>query len=363
MLPFFNYKSQYSFYIIFSILLIVVGLYNPFLYPDNDTFIYGQQDIKNFTKIHTVTIPKGSANPSIDITNLEERKWYLPSKLEINSGDIVKWINNDRESHTVTSGMGSGIQSLLTNKLGTPNGIFDSGLFGDGESWSYNFTNKKGIFTYFCTLHPWMIGAIQVNESPRSLQGKEEYDKINPSLPDYPVDEQGNKLSRFPVHTLSNDGNYDIDMGWSPQVLKTNEQSTFLIDFFEMPSNTKAHLLPFDFIIIQNNETLEETSSIARVGTDALKYTFSNPGPVTIRIENVGNTPSYTEFYTLVYNNPNSTSLSNSEKQDTEIISPTGQFSTGLISPIFLVNLTYAIIFAIPAAVGVIILLYKKGII
>ncbi|MFB5620664.1 MAG: plastocyanin/azurin family copper-binding protein, partial [Nitrosopumilus sp.] len=140
-------------------MLIVVGLYNPFLYPDNDTFIYGQQDIKNFTKIHTVTIPKGSANPSIDITNLEERKWYLPSKLEINSGDIVKWINNDRESHSVTSGMGSGIQSLLTNKLGTPNGIFDSGLFGDGESWSYNFTNKKGIFTYFCTLHPWMIGA------------------------------------------------------------------------------------------------------------------------------------------------------------------------------------------------------------
>ena len=49
--------------------------------------------------------------------------------------------------------------------------------------------------------------------------------------------------------------------------------------------------------------------------------------------------------------------------QDGEIVSPIGQFSIGIISPIFLVNLTYAIIFAIPAAVGVIILLYKKGII
>lgn len=49
--------------------------------------------------------------------------------------------------------------------------------------------------------------------------------KVNP-IPDYPVDDKGNKLARFPVHTLSNDEKFDIDMGWSPKVLQTDETST-----------------------------------------------------------------------------------------------------------------------------------------
>jgi plastocyanin len=306
---------------------------------------------------------------------LEERKWYNPSKLEIESGDIVKWINNDRESHTVTSGVGSGIQSLLTNQLGTPNDIFDSGLFAPGESWSYNFTNKVGIFSYFCTLHPWMTGIVDVKESQKIEQQKEVREenkkKIIP-IPDYPVDDKGNKLSRFPVHTLSNDEKYDIDMSWSPKVLQTDKPSTFLIDFFEMPSNKKLHLQQYDIVIIQNNKTLEKASGITEVGVDTIQYTFSEHGPITVRIENIGNTESYTEFNTLVYQNPNTTSTSiskaESNKQNDDssiggIISPVGQFSTGLISPLFLVSLTYAIIIAIPAAVGVVIVLYKKGII
>ncbi len=360
---------------IFVVLLLTLFLYFLFYSSDYNNAIYAQEEDKNnTTRIHIVTIPKGSANPSIDITNLEERKWYNPSKLETESGDIVKWINNDRESHTVTSGLGSGIQSLLTNKLGTANGIFDSGLFAPGESWSYNFTNKIGIFSYFCTLHPWMTGIVDVKVSQKVEQQKEvrgeEDNKIIP-IPDYPVDEKGNKLSRFPVHTLSNDEKYDIDMSWSPKILQTSKLSTFLMDFFEMPSNKKLHLVPYDIVIIQNNKTLEKASGITEVGADTIQYTFSETGPITIRIEKIGNTGAYTEFNTLVYQNPNTTSSSISKSEsnkqndgsDGGIISPVGQFSTGLISPIFLVSLIYVIIIAIPAAVGVVIVLYKKGII
>ena len=370
------YDLYYYYYSsIFVFLLLTLFLYFLFYSSDYNNAIYAQEEDKNnTTRIHIVTIPKGSANPSMDITNFEERKWYNPSKLEIESGDIVKWINNDRESHTVTSGLGSGIQSLLTNKLGTANGIFDSGLFAPGESWSYNFTNKIGIFSYFCTLHPWMTGIVDVKESQKVEQQKEvrgeEDNKIIP-IPDYPVDEKGNKLSRFPVHTLSNDEKYDIDMSWSPKILQTSKPSTFLMDFFEMPSNKKLHLVPYDIVIIQNNKTLEKASGITEVGADTIQYTFSETGPITIRIEKIGNTGAYTEFNTLVYQNPNTTSSSISKSEsnkqndgsDDGIISPVGQFSTGLISPIFLISLTYVIIIAIPAAVGIVIVLYKKGII
>ena len=129
-------------------------------------------------------------------------------------------------------------------------------------------------------------------------------------------------------------------------------------------------LLPFDFEISQNNQTLEGISGITAVGSATFQYNFSEPGPITVRIQNVGSTSAFTEFKTFVYQNPNTTlqtsskSSDNNNEQDNRIIAPVGQFSSNsLITPLFLVGLVYVIIIALPVAVGVIILLYKKGII
>lgn len=380
---YYSYYSNSSYLFVASLLLILTLFlfYFQFFGFDNNNntnvVIYAQEYEKeddkknNATRTHTVTIPKGSANPSIDVTNLEARKWYIPSKIEIESGDIVKWINNDREAHTVTSGLGSGIQSLLTNNMGTANGIFDSGLFAPEESWSYNFTNTVGVFTYFCTLHPWMTGIVDVKESQKEQQQQlsetNKNKKVNP-IPSYPVDDKGNKLARFPVHTLSNDEKYDIDMSWSPKVLQTDKTSNFILNFFEMPSNEKLHLLPFNIEILQNNQTLAKASGITEIGSGTFQYVFSEPGPIAVKIENVGNTPAFTEFKTLVYQNPNITSSeltdnTNINQDNNRIVAPVAQYSNNLISPLFLVSLIYAIIIALPVAAGVIIVLFKKGII
>ena len=49
-------------------------------------------------------------------------------KISVNQNDTVTWINKDTEVDTVTSGTGAGLESLMNNKRGTKNGIFDSGL-------------------------------------------------------------------------------------------------------------------------------------------------------------------------------------------------------------------------------------------
>ena len=67
--------------------------------------------------------------------------------------------------------------------------------------------------------------------------------------------------------------------------------------------------MPFDIKISQNNQTLEKASGITEVGSSIFLYTFSELDPITVRIENVGNTSAFTEFKTLVYQNPNTTSL------------------------------------------------------
>ena len=149
-----------------------------------------------------VTIPKGSANPEVDITKFTLKQWYKPAVITINVNDTVKWINDDTEPHTVTSGLGGGLASAATNSKGKPNGFFDSGLFKPSDSWSFKF-NKSGTFNYFCTIHPWMEGIVNVKGE-------------NTNIPPYAVNKNGNKIDKIPSYVLSNDKKFETGLSWSP---------------------------------------------------------------------------------------------------------------------------------------------------
>ncbi len=91
------------------------------------------------SKVFEIIIPQGAALQTVE-------EYYLPSKISINTSDSIIWKNNDEGFHTVTS---------------TDGGIFDSGLYGPSESFSFQF-NKAGNFDYFCAVHPWMTGSVVV---------------------------------------------------------------------------------------------------------------------------------------------------------------------------------------------------------
>ena len=94
-----------------------------------------------------VIIPKGTSVPGCEETN----ECYMPHKIIISRGSTVSWSNDDTAAHTVTSG---------TPEEG-PDGIFDSGLFMAGNTFSHTFENA-GTFDYFCMVHPWMEGIVVV---------------------------------------------------------------------------------------------------------------------------------------------------------------------------------------------------------
>jgi plastocyanin len=294
-----------------------------------------------------VTIPRGAANPEVDITNLSPRQWYVPNTASISQGNTVTWINKDTEPHTVTSGTGAGIESLMTNKQGRPNGIFDSGLFGSGESWSYNFT-EAGRYTYFCTIHPWMEGVITV----ALKQGVAQKQQVE--IPTYPVNGSGSRIDSFPIYKFTNDNKYEIGLTWNPSVIVVGDPVNFLINSFDWPSNKKSHLVPYDLVIMRDGTEIDRISDIFEIGADVQKVVFDKPGPVTIRIENVGDTPANTEFSTLVYENPK-------EPQGGAANSGIISEQTRFLSPLTLVYITYVIIAGIPVAVAVIIILYRRG--
>ena len=96
----------------------------------------------------TISVPSGSSTPGCEEVN----ECYIPAEVTVNVGDTVTWSNDDSAAHTVTSG----------TPTGGPDGTFDSSLFMADATFSHTFDNA-GEYNYFCMVHPWMTGKIQVN--------------------------------------------------------------------------------------------------------------------------------------------------------------------------------------------------------
>jgi len=122
---------------------------------------------KMMEKQHPTTTSSNKSSSSIASTNNEatvsivkgatslNSKAFAPNPIKIKTGNTITWINNDNTIHTVSSGKPN------SQDAGQ---IFDSGLtslISPSKSYSHKFTNP-GEFSYFCRLHPNMVGTIEV---------------------------------------------------------------------------------------------------------------------------------------------------------------------------------------------------------
>ena len=72
---------------------------------------------------------------------------YVPGPVTVSSGTTVRWVNEDRALHTVTS-EGSG-------------GPLASEELGRGDTYEYTF-REPGQYDYYCVVHPFMKSGITV---------------------------------------------------------------------------------------------------------------------------------------------------------------------------------------------------------
>ena len=93
----------------------------------------------------TVLIPEGAAIPA------DDQLYYDPTVLDITVGTTVIWDNVDNTMHTASSG---------TPDAGL-DGVFDSDIMSAGDTFEFTF-NDAGSYDYYCILHPWMVGTVNV---------------------------------------------------------------------------------------------------------------------------------------------------------------------------------------------------------
>jgi plastocyanin len=72
---------------------------------------------------------------------------YVPGSVTVSPGTTVRWVNEDRALHTVTS-EGSG-------------GPLASEELGRGDTYEYTF-REPGQYDYYCVVHPFMKSGITV---------------------------------------------------------------------------------------------------------------------------------------------------------------------------------------------------------
>jgi plastocyanin len=77
---------------------------------------------------------------------------FRPATLAVATGTSVTWANSDGISHSVTAGIPE-----------EPAGDFDSGHFGQGERFTFTFS-EPGEYVYFCLRHGHIRGMITVTE-------------------------------------------------------------------------------------------------------------------------------------------------------------------------------------------------------
>ena len=94
-----------------------------------------------------VSITQGSSVPGCETT----KECFIPYEVSIPVGGQVVWLNDDSAAHTVTGG----------SSADSPSGVFDSSLFMAETTFSYTFS-EAGVYLYFCMVHPWMQGIVNV---------------------------------------------------------------------------------------------------------------------------------------------------------------------------------------------------------
>ena len=95
---------------------------------------------------------------------------YQPANIQVAVGTTVTWTNNDTTSHTVTFRISmqdsrillAGGKQIVPDTFASKQGMKDSGILPPQEG-TVSFTfMSRGIFPYYCAIHPPMVGVVTV---------------------------------------------------------------------------------------------------------------------------------------------------------------------------------------------------------
>ena len=260
-------------------LLLIIMSTNAAFVNGNNNYAYaqaGQETRPNYF----IRINEGS--------DFQGSQHYSIGNAAVPAGTTVVWVNNDQGvSHTVTSGT-----------PGNNTNLFDSGEMPFNAQFPLTFTSAGGLigeFTYYCTLHPYMVATISSNDAVESGQSFEFRSGTGPTLD---VAKNNRTLLAFNPIGMSVD-QPDV-MHYNFSITRNSDNQTLYAEEFDVEDS--AFLI--ELIQVSQSEAQAAGVSIPlRFGPDVdVDYTgayhaagdfFSQPGDYTLGVElmTIGSSP------------------------------------------------------------------------
>ena len=220
-------------------------------------------------------------------SDFEGSQHYSIGNAAVPAGTTVVWVNNDQGvRHTVTSGT-----------PGNNTGLFDSGEMPFNAQYQLDFRagGLIGEFTYYCTLHPYMVATISSNDAVESGQSFEFRSGTGPTLD---VAKNNRTLLAFNPIGMSVD-QPDV-MHYNFSITRNSDNQTLYAEEFDVEDS--AFLI--ELIQVSQSEAQAAGVSIPlRFGPDVdVDYTgayhaagdfFSQPGDYTLGVDlmTIGSNP------------------------------------------------------------------------
>jgi plastocyanin len=115
------------------------------------TIIFGTVQVH--AEEYEVIIPQGAYSPQC----VKADTCFVPTSLQIPEDSIVEWKNKDSAPHTIVSSDNSN--------------SFSSRVLNYNDEFNVDFSSLgSGVYSYYCSIHPWMKGEIIVGMSSVSSQ-------------------------------------------------------------------------------------------------------------------------------------------------------------------------------------------------
>lgn len=118
-----------------------------------------------FAASYNIKIPSGASDENYPYFWSQKDTGVTTGEITVFPGDTITWSNADTAFHTITSVSASSIEAGDFKE----DGLFDSGFFTAGKSYTRQF-DDLGDFYYYCSLHPWMNGVVHVVLDPGSVK-------------------------------------------------------------------------------------------------------------------------------------------------------------------------------------------------
>ena len=165
---------------------------------------------------YEVIIPQGAYSPQC----VKSDTCFVPSSLQIPEDSMIEWKNQDSAPHTIVSGADSRDYPKL----------FESRVLNFNDEFSFDFSSiDSGVYSYFCSIHPWMKGEIIVGESTTDEITSSEFIDNSSMEETDDKSKQDMKKGHKTTHLSSERilENYTLRLDWIREFPVTNEVNGF----------------------------------------------------------------------------------------------------------------------------------------